>query len=85
MEYKTLYTPEEIAELSAWYRRHWKEIPDTLIMDKSIRFLNLKRTIESLFDVYELHSQHPTFSGHIYQLWKIQKRLQEQGIGVEEP
>lgn len=83
MEYKPLYTQKETEELSVWYRRHWQEIPDTLVLDAATRFLNLKKTIESLFAVYDLHNQHPAFGGHIYQLWKIQQKLQEKGIGIE--
>lgn len=83
MEYKKKYTREEIGALADWYRRHWQELPDTLQLDTATRFLRLRQTIQSLFAVYDLHGEHKAFGGHIYQLWKIQRKLQEQGIGNE--
>lgn len=83
MEYKKQFTREEINELAGWYRKHWQELPETLQLDDATRFLQLRQTIQSIFSVYDLHSEHKAFSGHIYQLWKIQRALQEQGIGNE--
>ena len=43
-------------------------------------YTDLKFTLDGFFKVYGLHGEKPSFSGEIYQLFLIKKRLVELGL-----
>lgn len=80
MEYKKKYTVREMQELAGWFQRHAAELPDTLQLDDAAFYSDLRFTVEGFFSVYEQHGEKPSFSGEIYQLFRIKERLVELGI-----
>lgn len=79
-QYKKIYTREEMAELTEWFNKHQAEIPTTLQLNNSTYFSNLPQTIESLFNVYKINGDSPTFSGQYFMLFQIRHKLIELGM-----
>lgn len=80
MEYKKKFTVAEMRALADWYQRHAAELPETLQLDAATFYTDLRFTLDGFFKVYGLHGEKPSFSGEIYQLFLIKKRLVELGM-----
>ena len=55
-------------------------MPDTLQLDAATYYKNLKNTVKTYFEVFDLYGSNPTFSGQYHQLWLIKAKLEEMGI-----
>lgn len=80
MEYKKIFTADEMRTLAGWFQRHAAELPATLQLDEATLYMDLKFTVEGFFNVFNQHGDKPSFSGEIYQLFLIKKKLVEMGI-----
>jgi len=78
--YKKKYTKQDMDELRAWFKRHEAELPQTLELDAATQLHDLKRTVASYLEVYDIHGDNPTFSGQMHHLFLIRARLEEMGI-----
>ena len=78
--FKKNYTPEDIKSIHDWFEAHKEQMPDTLQLDAATYYKNLKSTVKTYFEVFDLYGSNPTFSGQYHQLWLIKAKLEEMGI-----
>lgn len=78
--FKKNYTPEDIKSIHNWFEAHKEQMPDTLQLDAATYYKNLKNTVKTYFEVFDLYGSNPTFSGQYHQLWLIKAKLEEMGI-----
>lgn len=78
MEYKKLFTKEELKEIVEWFESHWDKLPESLYMDKATYLSDFKRTVRLYYDIAKEHSENPTYSGQIFQLFKMRDAVERE-------
>ncbi len=77
MEYKTVYSPEELKDLCTRMKARLNSMPKELHLDDATYIPDLKLTVGYLISVVESGRTNITFSGQIYHLFRIEKKLEE--------
>lgn len=80
MEYKKLYTPEEVEEICQWLEQRRDQLPAALKLDEATSMQNLPDTVEKYLAVARLHQNNSTYSAQIYFLGRVQDRLLKAGL-----
>lgn len=78
MEYKKLFTKEELKEIVEWFESHWDKLPESLYMDKATYLSDFKRTVRLYYDIAKEHGENPTYSGQIFQLFKMRDAVERE-------
>ncbi len=71
MEYKKLYSQEEIDEIIAWFEAHEDQLPQSLDVDKATHMPDFRNTVKNYMDIARLHRENATYSGQIYFLFQM--------------
>ena len=82
MEYKTAYKKEEIEELVNWFATHTYE--KELDLGGGLYIKDLETTIPAMVHVAQTKYDNRTFSGQIYQLYRIRDELLKQNKVIGE-
>lgn len=74
---ESIYKKKEIEELIQWFREHWKEVPESVVIDKAVTIPNLRDTLPKLIDCvkgcwYKYHMR-----GYVEMLTKIKDKMSE--------
>ena len=80
MEYKKLYTEEEIREVETWFRERAGSLPASLEMGREMRIPDLRQTLDTYIENAKLHRENPTFSAQTFLLFRIRQKLEEAGL-----
>lgn len=80
MEYKKLYSLEEVEQVKAWFRERWEKLPDDLHLDQATYMADLRHTLTLYFEIADTLRENPTYSPQVYLLFKVQRALQEGGL-----
>ncbi len=83
MEFKKTYTEEEIEELIAWFEKNDDKLPESLYVDNATFIKELRYTVHLYFPLVRERRESICFSGQVFFLFKIRKKLMEMGIGSE--
>ncbi len=75
MEYKEMYSLEEIQELVNWFKN--KQLPQSLQIDSATSCSDLKETVEALSEQAMLHYKNPTFNYAIRLLYQIKEKIED--------
>ncbi len=75
MEYKKLYSQEEIDEITVWFESHKDQLPESLDVDKATHMSNFRQTVSSYIDIARLHRENATYSGQIYFLFQMREAV----------
>ncbi len=78
MEFKKIYTTEEVTELFEWFKDIAYEGP--LDIGHGQKFLNAKRTIDSIILQAKSQIGNPAFAGMIHKLFIAREELIKQGL-----
>lgn len=85
MEYKKVYTDEEIDELVSWFKGHMDQLPQSLNMGKGIVVPDLKHTVQLYINIVQRNKSNPVFAAQIYHLFNMRDAvLQLQNGNAEE-
>ena len=76
MEYKKLYSLEEVEQVKTWFRERW----DDLHLDQATYMADLRHTLTLYFEIADTLRENPTYSPQVYLLFKVQRALQEGGL-----
>jgi hypothetical protein len=76
-----LYTKEEVKALTDWLVVHKDEMPDSLELDQATTIPDVKKTCHLMSEMALESYERPGLKGHIEILFRIQKKLQDLGIG----
>ncbi len=75
MEYKKLYTKEEIKDLLLWFGERFDRLPESIRIDQATRVVGMPDTARRLCEMVEANWENPTFSAGIRQVFLLRERL----------
>lgn len=75
MEHPKIYTRQDIDELKEWFNEHKEEIPESLVVNRYMKYPHLRQTVEYLLEVADEHWEHKYFAGYIIRLEEIRKKM----------
>lgn len=77
MEFKKVYTAEELQELSAWYEEHLDSLPASFEYDDAIQFTDLHETVKAFLSFMDKGKENSTFGGFFYMFFRLKEKLME--------
>ena len=79
-QFKANFSPQEREECFQWFERHMDELPQTMQSIRSIRIMNLPKTVRRMIEVLRkrMTGDH-TFSGEFSLLLLIREKLIAEG------
>ncbi|MCG2650731.1 hypothetical protein JJE64_04845 [Alloprevotella tannerae] len=80
MEYKKLYTEEEIKELAQWFEARYDRLPSSVRIDEATFIPDLRKTAPLLIDMMLYQQEKPAFMGEIHQIFRLRERLIADGM-----
>lgn len=80
MDYKQIYTLEEIESLVAWFEERKSQLPQTLSFLPGISTQDLPTLVDKYITLARHHAQNATYGGQIYHLFCIREALIQQGV-----
>lgn len=78
MEYKKLYSEEELNGLMDWFKAHMDQLPKSLYIDKATYVMDLKQTVLYYFDIINLLKEKPTYSAQIRHLFLMKEAIERE-------
>lgn len=75
--YQKLFSGEDLKDLYQWVKEHRAALPESLWLDDATHIPDLRTTAGHYLEIIELHRENPTYSGQIYQLFKIREKVEE--------
>lgn len=78
MEYKQLFSKDEIDAVVEWFNNHKDQMPESLQVDKATYLPDFPRTVNNYIDIAHVHYQNPTYSGQIFFLFKLQEAMKKE-------
>lgn len=82
MEYKKVYTPEELTDVCEWFKAHEAELPKELDLRPGVHIRDVKEFVISMNEVISLHAENPTFGANIRMLFQLRDKLEGRDINV---
>lgn len=76
MEYKRLYSPEDIRGLRKWYEAHLEEMPESFRMSDFNYIEDMKETARTIILILKNEKMEVAFSGHIHQFFVLRDKLE---------
>ena len=80
MDYNSIFPKEELKELSDLFKERKDKLPETLQVDDATFVKDLRQTVDYYLRLVELHHDKRAFSGQLYLLERIRKKLIELGL-----
>ena len=80
MDYKSIFSKEELNELTDWFKERLDALPESLQVDDATFVRDLRQTVEYYLRLVELYHDKRTFSGQLYLLERIRKKLIDLGL-----
>ena len=80
MDYKSIFSKEELKELTDWFKERQDKLPETLQADDATFVKDLRQTVDYYLRLVELYHDKRAFSGQLYLLERIRKKLIELGL-----
>ena len=80
MDYKSIFSKEELKELTDWFNERKDKLPETLQVDDATFVKDLRQTVDYYLRLVELYHNKRAFSGQLYLLERIRKKLIELGL-----
>lgn len=77
MDYKSIFSKEELKELTDWFKERKDKLPETLQVDEATFVKDLRQTVDYYLRLVELYHDKRAFSGQLYLLERIRKKLIE--------
>lgn len=77
MEYKKLYSKEEISEVIQWFKNHYEQLPESIYLDKAAYIPDLKRTVRLYCELVVENMNNPTYSGQIRHIFLMREAIEE--------
>ena len=78
MEYKKLYSNEELDDLIAWFKEHMEELPESLYIDKATYVKDLKYTVHLYFDILNELREIPCYGAQIRHLFLMKEAVERE-------
>ena len=75
MDYKSIFSKEELKELTDWFKERKDKLPETLQVDDATFVKDLRQTVDYYLRLVELYHDKRAFSGQLYLLERIRNKL----------
>ena len=80
MDYKSIFSKEELKELTDWFKERKDKLPETLQVDDATFVKDLRQTVEYYLRLVELSHDNRTVSGQLYRLDRIRNKGIARGV-----
>ena len=80
MDYKSIFSKEELNELTDWFNERKDRLPEKLQVDDAPFVKYLRQTVDYYLRLVELYHYKRAFSGQLYLLERIRKKLIDLGL-----
>ncbi len=77
VEYKKLYSEEEIRDLLQWFKERYDRLPESIALDEATRVVGMPDSARSLCEMVETNWENPTFGASIRHVFWLRERLIE--------
>ena len=74
MDYKSIFSKEELKELTDWFKERLDALPESLHVDDATFVRDLRQSVEYYLRLVELYHDKRTYSGQLYLLERIRKK-----------
>lgn len=71
------FTEEQVEELIQWFRDHWKNMPESVVIDEATHVPDLRYTLPKLIDCVKVSWHKPFFDGYVDTLTKIKDAIEK--------
>ena len=75
MEYKKIYSPEELNEIINWTKQNLHRMPKSLQLDAATFIPDLHATIEAYVDICQTHYNNPTYGAQIRHIFMMRDKM----------
>lgn len=76
MDYKKIYTPDELRDVCEWMASHIPGFPESLQLDDATFIPDLHQTVEQLILLAKKHYNSPTYGGQLLLLFRIREKME---------
>lgn len=80
MEYKKVYTDDELSELVAWFDARQDKLPNEFDLLPGVHISNMRDFILAEKEMIDLHHDNPTYGATFCLLFRLREKLQAQGL-----
>lgn len=77
MEYRKIYSSQELNELIAWFKQRMDRLPASLQLDAATFIPDFPATVSTYLAIVDAHKENPTYGAQIYMLFRMREKLQE--------
>lgn len=84
MEYKKVYSPEELADIVSWARANMHRLPKSLQLGPGLFIPDLHYTMDTYIEICEKLGDNPSYGGQIRQIFMMRERLLEDNLLLPE-
>ena len=78
MDYKKIYSKEELDTLISWFKEHMDELPQSIYVDKATYVKDLRYTVNLYFDIAKDLREIPCYGGQIRHLFLIREAIERE-------
>ena len=75
MEYKKIYSPEEIQELIEWFKKHENEFPDSIYINSGTYVKDVRRTASIFHEIAAKVGKKKFYGAHIRQFFTLREEI----------
>ena len=75
MEYKKIYSSEELADIINWTKQNMHRLPKTLQLDKACYIPDLPKTMSIYVEICEKHYANETYGAQIRHIFQMREKL----------
>lgn len=80
MEYKKIYSPAELQELTDWFKARMDRLPASFRLDAATFIPDFPATVTTYIAIVDAHKENATYGAQIYMLFRMRDKLLESGI-----
>jgi len=79
-DYKKKYEEDDVKEIAAWFEARKDKLPPSLQLDQATNIPDFPRTLDIYLQNAFDHIDNITYDSAVYCLFKMRRRLQEDGL-----
>lgn len=78
MEYKKIYSPEELKELAEWFKQNLDKFPDTISINSGTHVKNVRHTASIFQEIAAKVGHKKMYGGHMRQFFTLREQIIKQ-------
>lgn len=79
MEYKKIYSPAELKELTDWFKERMDRLPASFRLDAATFIPDFPATVTTYIEIVDAHKENATYGAQIHMLFRMRDKLLADG------